>query len=40
MLASIKYSLPDRRNWATTNRFHLGWLKQLRVYRLTGQVRL
>jgi group II intron reverse transcriptase/maturase len=37
MLASIKYKMPRRRNWAS--RFDVTWLHRQGVYRLTGTVR-
>jgi RNA-directed DNA polymerase len=37
MLASVKYAMPRRRNWAS--RFDVAWLQKQGVYRLTGTVR-
>ena len=37
MLASVKYKMPRRRNWAS--RFDVAWLQKQGVYRLTGTVR-
>jgi len=37
MLASIKYKMRYRRNWAS--RFDVTWLHRQGVYRLTGTVR-
>ncbi len=37
MLASVKYKMRRRRNWAS--RFDVAWLQKQGVYRLTGTVR-
>ena len=37
MLASVKYVMPRRWNWAS--RFDVAWLQKQGVYRLTGTVR-